>query len=132
MRLKKVNRYVVGKTVTEASSQGGFFNLPQYEYNNGNSSAAFTINLNKAQNQRITLNANCTLDFINPLPGFSYVLTLKQDGVGSRTVTWPSNVYWPFSVAPPLTVTPGRLDVINFYYNGTSFLGSFALNYNAP
>jgi hypothetical protein len=67
--------------------------------------------------------------FSNPRAGGTYVLILKQDSNGSRTVTWPSNVKWPGNTAPTLTTTASRADVLYLTYDGTVFYGSLAQNF---
>lgn len=46
--------------------------------------------------------------------GRGFVLYLKQDATGGRTVTFPSNVKWPGDTAPVLTATASRADKIAF------------------
>ena len=53
-------------------------------------------------------------------------LILKQDGTGSRTVTWPSSVKWPSSTAPTITATASKGDIIHFRSDGTNWLGNVA------
>ena len=49
-----------------------------------------------------------------PAAGKSFVLALKQDGTGSRTVTWPAAVLWPAAAAPTLTTAVGKTDLFSF------------------
>lgn len=69
------------------------------------------------------------LTFNNGRAGGTYVLILKQDGNGSRTVTWPSAVRWPNGTTPTLTTTPSRADVFSFVYDGSVYYGASAQNY---
>lgn len=71
------------------------------------------------------------ISFQNARAGGTYVLILKQDGSGSRTVTWPSNVKWPSNTAPTLTTTASRADVLYLTYDGTVYYGSLAQNFVA-
>jgi len=98
-------------------------------YNNGNSSSALTIDFNNANCQLITLTANCTLSINNPQAGGRYILEIKQDATGSRTVTWPSNVQWSNATPPTLTATAGQTDIVTLYYNGTNFAAAAVLNF---
>ena len=63
----------------------------------------------------VTLGGNRTLAFSNVATDKAVFLRLKQDGTGSRTVTWPAGVVWPSGAAPTLTTTAGRTDVFGFY-----------------
>lgn len=98
-------------------------------YNIGTSGATKTIDFNNSNLQSITLTANCTFTFSNPLAGFTYVLEIIQDGTGSRLVTWPAAVKWSGGVAPTLTTTATKTDVCTFRYDGVSYFGKCDLNY---
>lgn len=100
------------------------------EVDNGNSGAADTIDWTAGNKQKSTLTDNCTFTF-SPEPSgpCSLVLRLVQDGVGSRTVTWPGDVIWPDG-APTLSTAAAAVDVIGFYYDGTDFYGEVLLDQN--
>jgi hypothetical protein len=66
----------------------------------------------------ITLTANCTFTFSNPSASgtaCSFTLILRQDGTGTRTVTWPASVDWAGGTAPTLTTTATTgVDILTF------------------
>lgn len=62
----------------------------------------------------VTLGGSRTIAFSNVATEKAVLLRLKQDGTGSRTVTWPAGVVWPSGTAPTLTTTAGRTDVFGF------------------
>src|ERR1700758_4812650 len=65
----------------------------------------------------VTLTASgSTLSAINPLAGQTISLFLKQDGTGSRTVTWDSWL-WASGSAPTLSTTASATDVIQGQWN---------------
>jgi hypothetical protein len=99
------------------------------EYDAGNSSTAITVNFSNGPAQKVTLTGNATFTLSNPASGGAYVIKLVQDGTGSRTVTWPAAVKWPSGTAPTLSTTATKIDLINLYYDGTSYYGSSALGY---
>jgi hypothetical protein len=99
------------------------------EFDAGNSSTSKTIDFANGYTQKLTMTGNCTLTLSNPKSGANYILRLLQDGTGSRTMTWPVAVKWPSGTAPTLTTTAAKNDLINLYYDGTSYYGSFVLNY---
>jgi hypothetical protein len=75
----------------------------------------------------ITLTANCTFTFPTAAVGRSFSLFLKQDGTGSRTVTWPGTVKWPGGTTPTLTTTAAKTDEFVFVcVDGTNWIGSVA------
>lgn len=83
---------------------------------------ATTATLNK-----ITLTGNCTFTFPTAAAGKSFTVVLIQDGVGTRTATWPGTVQWPSGVAPTLTATINKRDVLTFLcVDGTNWLGLVA------
>src|SRR5207253_4700805 len=90
------------------------------EFSAGNSGTALTIDWNNGNNQLVTLTGNCTFTFNNPKAGAVYTLELTQDGVGTRTATWPAAVTWPGGTAPTLTTTINKSDIVTFKYNGTA------------
>jgi hypothetical protein len=55
-------------------------------------SASITVDWNASDVQIVTLTGNATINFSNPRPGGKYVLLVKQDGAGGRTITWGSNI----------------------------------------
>lgn len=101
------------------------------ETDNGNSGASDTIDWTLSNKQKSTLTDNCTFTFTAPGGPCSLVLKLVQDGTGSRTVTWPAAVHWSGGTAPTLTTTASKVDIITFYYDGSTFFGSSVLNFTA-
>ena len=86
------------------------------------------INWNNGNIQHITLTRNVTLTFSGGQSGGRYVLIVKQDATGGRTVTWPPTtvVRWPGeSPAFVVTATAGRTDYFGFLYNGVETPGKY-------
>jgi len=83
------------------------------------------VDWSKGNSQSVTLGGNRTLTFTNGQKGGKYLLIVKQDATGSRTVTWPSSVRWPgptqAAVPPTLTTTANKTDYITFFYNGVNY-----------
>lgn len=71
---------------------------------------------------------NVTFTFSNPASGASYVLKVIQ-GATARTYVWPAAVKWPSATAPTVTTTNDGIDVLTFFYDGTSYFGSFTASY---
>lgn len=76
----------------------------------------------------LTLNASTTLTFSGHVIG-TYIIQVTQGGTGSYTLTYPASVKWSGGVAPTLTTTVGKTDILTFYHDGTSFFGTYSLNY---
>lgn len=115
------------QTLTNKTIEGGTFTNGYIEESVvANTSTAYTIDLANGTLQILTLTGNCTFTFPSAVVGKSFMLLLKQDGTGSRTVTWPAAVKWPSSTAPTMTATASRLDKYVFTSDGTNWYGSNA------
>lgn len=69
------------------------------------SGSAYTVMVGAANTWDITLTANCTLAITGGAASgseSSVLLILRQDGTGSRTVTWPGSIVWAGGSAPTL------------------------------
>jgi hypothetical protein len=87
-----------------------------------NSSTAITLDLANGTVQIITLTGNATITMPTATSGKSFIMLLKQDGTGSRTVTW-STVKWAGGTAPTITSTASRQDILSFFADGTNWYG---------
>ena len=90
-----------------------------------------SIDLNNGNVHSVILTGNATLTFDNPVAtgdSSSFTLIVKQDGTGSRTVTWPGSVAWAAATAPTLTTTANKFDVLAFTTvdGGTRWFGFVA------
>lgn len=87
-----------------------------------------TVDLTAGNVHDLTLTANATITFSNPTASgdaCSFTLILRQDGTGSRAVTWPASVDWPAATAPTLTATASAVDILTFVTldGGTTWFG---------
>ena len=92
-----------------------------------------TIDWNLAANQVgiVTLGGNRTLNApTNQAAGATYIIIIKQDGTGSRTLTWNSAYKFPGGTDPTLTTAANAIDVVSFVSDGTNMLGVAALNFS--
>ena len=86
--------------------------------------ATVTFNLDLSNLQLVTLGGNRTLVLSNPSTGQSFILILRQDVVGGRTVTWFSGIQWNDGAAPTLATAANAYDVFVFICIGAgSYLG---------
>lgn len=115
------------ETLTNKTIEAGTFtNGYTEEVATANTSTAYTIDLANGSVQILTLTGNCTYTFPTATAGKSFILIQKQDGTGSRTVTWPAAVKWPGGTAPTITSTASKADKFIFTADGTNWLGSNA------
>lgn len=83
--------------------------------------STLTINLDVGDVVDVTLTGNPTINFAGGADGDKLVLRLKQDGTGSRTVTWGSMVRFGTDVtSPTLTTTASKTDMIGVVYNAAA------------
>jgi len=66
----------------------------------------------------------------NLINGGTYVIILKQDALGSLTVTWGGNYKWKGGTAPTLTAAGDAVDIITFITDGTNMYGVDSLNFS--
>ncbi len=118
----------VGGVILDSATKYGNYHVEPLENNAGNSSTAQTINWATASSQLSTLTGNVTYTFSNPQAGGAYVLRINT-GAGSFNATWPASVKWSGGSAPTITATASKVDLINFYYDGSTYYGSFTQNY---
>jgi hypothetical protein len=99
-------------------------------HDNQTKTAAFTIDFTNAPCQQVTINnaGPLTITLDNPVTGGVYLIEIIQ-GATPGTVTWPASVKWGEAGAPTLSTVSGKIDIINLYYNGTNYLGTYALGF---
>lgn len=121
---------VLASATISGSLKNGNYNMQAGETNIGNSSTSFAVDWSANSAQLITMTGNVTsITFSNPQTGGSYLLRVAT-GAGSFTATgWPGGVKWAGGTAPTITATASKVDLINFYYDGTSYYGSYSQNY---
>jgi hypothetical protein len=99
------------------------------------STSSVTWDLEVNQILILTLSANVsTWTIQNPKSGGVYILIVKQDTTGSRTLAFPTgNFKFPGGAAgaPTLTVTPGKSDILTFVYHGSHLHGVAVQDYAA-
>jgi len=117
---------VVGVTATQTLTNKTLTNPTVTNYVEtpftANSSTAITIALTNGTVQIITLTGNATITMPTATSGKSFIMFLKQDGTGSRTVTW-STVKWAGGTNPTITATASRQDIYSFFADGTNWYG---------
>ena len=104
-----------GSPETKKMRRGNFTLEP---FTTASDGATVTFDLSVSRNQIVTLGGNRTLALSNVSVGMVFILTLKQDGTGSRTVTWFSGISWVGGSAPTLTTTASKSDTFAFICTG--------------
>lgn len=94
--------------------------------------ATITLDTTLGNFYSVTIAGNRTFDFTNFRAGREFLLSITQDGVGLRTVTWDAGVLWTGGVAPVLSTGIGKTDIFRFVDRGnnTNWYGfTFGLGY---
>ena len=93
--------------------------------------ATATLDLSLSNDHRITMPAgNITIALSNVTAGEKFIISILQDGVGSRTVTWFTTISWAGGSAPTLTTTLNKTDVFGFIATSASTFQGFVVGSN--
>ena len=75
------------------------------------------------------MTGNSTFVFTDPPGTCNLVLKLLQDGVGGRNPVWPASVKWAGGTEPSWSTGASAVDIVSFYYDGTSYYGVGAIGF---
>lgn len=79
----------------------------------------------------VTLTDNRTLaNPTNLINGASYILLIKQDGTGNRTLTFGSAYKFPGGTDPTLSTAANAVDIIAFLSDGVNLYGTIQKNFS--
>ncbi|NOZ37559.1 MAG: hypothetical protein GXP11_05735 [Gammaproteobacteria bacterium] len=91
--------------------------------------ATVAWNANDGQSAIVTLAGNRTLGAMtNHKAGATYVLIVKQDGTGSRTLAFDSVYAFSSGLNPTLSTGANAVDIFSFISDGTTLYGSYQLD----
>ena len=81
--------------------------------------ATISVNADTTDIGKVTIAGNRTISNPTgtPAAGQQLILRIKQDGTGSRTITWGSAFRFSGGTAPTLTTTASKTDYLGFIYN---------------
>lgn len=95
------------------------------------SAAAVNIDWTDGNKQKVTLGHDITFTFLTAPNGPCNVqIRLIQDPATPRTVTWPATVKWPSGDAHVMTTTVNSIDIVAFYYDGSTYYGLASQNFS--
>lgn len=90
-----------------------------------------TLDLSLANEHRITMPAgNITIALSNDTNAQKFIVSILQDGSGSRTVTWFTTIKWAGGSAPTLTTTGSKRDTFGFIRTGSGTYDGFIVGQN--
>ena len=90
-----------------------------------------TFDMNESNTHMTTLGGTRTLAVSNVASGQKFMLRLKQDSTGSRTVNWFSAISWAEGgTAPTLTTTASKADLFGFLCTSGGYYDGFVIGQN--
>jgi hypothetical protein len=99
----------------------------------GNKTGAFTWDQSLGNSATVTLTGNATLTVSNAKAGMYGIIVVKQDATGSRTLAFgagTNKVINGSAGVPFLTATASAVDILSYFYDGTTFWWTIGNNYN--
>ncbi len=93
---------------------------------------AVTCNCATSDKHKVTAAVSTTVTFSNLTAGQIVILKYVQGGSGSNTLTVSPSPDWGTAGAPTLSTTVGKVDILTFFYDGTTLYGGvFGLGFSA-
>jgi hypothetical protein len=94
-------------------------------------SGTANLNLNSTNYHDIQMPAgNVTLALFNPTVGQKFVISIKQDSIGSRLITWFATISWTGGIVPTLTLTANKKDVFGFTCTSAGTYDGYVIGQN--
>lgn len=91
-----------------------------------------TLDLSLGDQHYITMPAgNITIALSNDTNNQVFIVSILQDGTGSRTVTWFTTIRWAGGTPPTLTTTASKRDTFGFIRTGSGTYDGFIVGQNA-
>lgn len=88
--------------------------------------AALAVDWTAGHRQQKSISTSSTFTFASPAGPSNLLIKVINTGAGAVTLTWPAAVKWP---ATPPTHAAGKTGLYMFYYDGTTYWGSFVQGY---
>ena len=119
-----------GYTVTTTSEVQAYTKQQYATLNTLTDAASISWNLDDGQVSEVTLTANRALaNPTNKQAGGTYILLVKQDATGSRTLSFGSEYKFSGGVTPSLTASANAVDIFTFISDGTYMYGVVARDF---
>lgn len=93
--------------------------------------STITWDVSASKNANVTLTSTGrTLSVTNAKAGDYFSLKVIQGTGGGKTITtYPTPIKWFNGIAPALSPTAANIDFISFYFDGTTYFGTYMLNF---
>jgi hypothetical protein len=94
----------------------------------GSVSGAVNIDLSAYTAFKMTVTGPFSLNIQNPVTGQSFVIIIKQDATGGRTVTWPGTMLFSEGFKT-ISTAANATDFLTVYYDGTNYYACLTVGY---
>lgn len=90
-----------------------------------------TIDLSITNDFSIVMpSGNITIALSNATNARRFIISITQDSIGGRTVTWFTTIKWANGIIPTLTTTSNKRDVFGFIVTSTGQYDGFVIGLN--
>ena len=93
--------------------------------------ATINIDASLGKKFRVTIAGNRTFTISNVTAGMGFMLRIKQDATGGRTVTFFPTISWPNNVIPTLSSGVSKADTFGFTAQTNNTFDGFVVGQNA-
>lgn len=128
-----VTELIAGTSIAVSSGNGNVTvtnTMTEIVYSGGAVTTSLTPDRNNGSIQKFTLTDNFTLNTpLNMAVGQSLTLILTQDGVGGHDVT-ANSAYLFAGSFNTLSNGPGEIDMMNMFYDGTTYYVTLTVGYS--
>jgi len=121
---------LTNKTLTSPTVNTARITGPYDSWVDAADGTTITFDLSAGNKQKVTLGGNRTLALSNVQNGHVFIIRLKQDATGSRTVGWFSGISWAGGTAPTLITTANKSDVFGFIQTASGAYDGFVIGQN--
>ena len=116
--------FTYDKTAQKMYSRSYYTNITD----SGNITTSVTLDLDESNFHQVTLSGNpITIAVSNGDVGQRFIIRLKQDNTGSRTVNWFSTISWPGGGPPALSTATGVADLLGFVVTAANEYDGFIM-----
>ena len=120
------NTVIVGNTTTTSVGNLTVANVTVTNYTEsyGNATGNVTISLSNGSFYNVTTNSTTTITLPNSVQGKSFTVLVNY--AGNNTIVWAggTTLKWAGNTTPTPTATTGKIDIFNFYQDGTNTYGA--------
>lgn len=125
------DKYATAGKFARYGTAGEFTTTQNFNATTLTDAASIAWDLSSNQVCSVTLGDNRTMAApTNQIDGATYVLIVKQDGTGTRTLAYNAVFKFPGGTAPTLSTGANDVDILTFVSDGTNMYGVAQLDFS--